>query len=155
MNKTRQVTRIAMAAGLMALVSAGCDQQSQDNLKEQANQASEKAGQVASDAMAQAKEGWENLQTQYAPKIDELSGKLATLKTEAAKFKDTQLDGYITQLDGKVNEIKSKLGGTFSAENLQALKDNVGKWMEEAKALYDKAAARLAELTSGAAPSGG
>ena len=100
---------------------------------------------------AEAQKAWESIKTQYAPQVDALNNKLTSLKEQAAKFKDTQLDGYISQLDGKVAEIKSKLSGTFSADGLESLKANLGKWMDEAKALYDKAAARLAELTKGAA----
>lgn len=150
----RTMTATAFAAALLA---TGCDQTSQDNLKEQAADARNKATEVANDAAAKAREGWESLKTEYAPQIDQMNEKLAALKTEAAKFKDTQLDGYITQLDAKIRDIKGKLAETFSAEGVDALKQNVSQWMTEAKDLYNKATARLAELTKGATtpPSGG
>ena len=151
----RTMTATAFAASLLA---TGCDQTSQDNLKEQAADARNKASEVANDAAAKAKAGWDSLKAEYAPQIDQMNEKLATLKTEAAKFKDTQLDGYISQLDTKIRDIKAKLAETFSAEGVDALKQNVRQWMTEAKDLYDKAAARLAELTKSAGattPSGG
>ncbi len=151
----RTMTATAFAAALLAV---GCDQTSQDNLKEQANDAKNKANQAVSDAAAKAREGWDNLKAELSPQIDQMNEKLATLKTEAAKFKDTQLDGYISQLDTKIRDVKTKLAGTFSAEGFDALKQNVSQWMTEAKDLYNKAAARLAELTKsagGTTPSGG
>ena len=148
-----------MAAACAALLLAtGCDQTSQDNLKEQANDAKNKASQVASDAAAKAREGWDNLKTELTPQIDQMNEKLATLKTEAAKFKDTQLDGYISEIDAKIRDTKAKLAETFSAEGFEGLKQNVGQWMTEAKDLYNKAVARLAELTKsagGTTPGGG
>lgn len=151
-NMWKITATLALATAVSAAVVAGCDEKSQQNLKEKAAEAQNKASQVAGDAMAKAREGFESLKTQYAPQIDELSSQLATLKSQAMKFKDTQLDGYLSQLDTKISEIKSKLGGTLSQDAVTSLKDNMGKWMDEAKGLYEKASARVAELTKSAAP---
>lgn len=150
--KMKMLNAMAMviAGGAMLLATSGCDKSQTDALKEQAADTQRKAGEVASDAMAKAKEGWESLKTQYTPQIDQMNEKLATLKTEAAKFKDTQLDGYISQIDEKLANIKGKLGETFSSEGFAALKDKIGPWIDEVKGLYDKASARLAELVKGA-----
>ena len=149
--KMKMLNTMAMviAGGAMLLATSGCDKSQQDNLKEQATDAQRRAGDAANDAMAQAKAGWESLKTQYAPQIDAMNEKVATLKTEAAKFKDTQLDGYIAQIDEKLSNVKGKLSETFSSEGFATLKDNVGQWMDDVRQLYDKASARLAELVKG------
>jgi hypothetical protein len=149
MSKAFQAMTLALGVSI-ALAIAGCDSKTQDNLKEKAAEAQQQAGQVAGDAMAKAKEGWESLKSEYAPQIEQLGDKVATLKTEAAKFKDTQLDGYISELEGKLGAIQTKLGEAFSADGMASLKDNLAKWTGEAKELYDKAAARVAELAKGA-----
>lgn len=134
----------------LALAVAGCDEKSVENLKEKAGEAQQKAGEVAGDALAKAKEGWESLKSEYAPQIEQLGAKVETLKSDAAKFKDTQLDGYVTELEGKLGAIKAKLGEAFSADGMTSLKDNLAKWTGEVKDLYDKAAARVAELAKSA-----
>jgi hypothetical protein len=152
--------------GALALCSAaastvgpiGCDEKSQQSIKDSATEARNKAKEAGAAVQEQAgeladkaKTAFEDLKQQWAPQIDEMSRNIDTLKADAARFKDTQLDGYINQLSAKMTEIKGKLGEMVSGDGLTALKDNLGKWMDEAKKLYDQAAARLAELTRSAA----
>ena len=153
MNVLR-VMAMAIAGGAMLLAVSACDQQTNDNLKEQAADARNKASEAANDALAKAREGWEDLKTQYAPQIDAMNEKFTKLKTDAANYKDTELDGYIAQIDEKLSNVKGKLSETFSEEGFASLKEKVGPWIDEIKALYDKAAARLAELVKSATPGG-
>ena len=149
------VTGVAMTA---ALGLAGCDEQSQQSIKESAAEAQSKAKEAGAAVQEQAgeiadkaKAAFEDLKKEWAPQIDAMNAKVDTLKADAAKFKDTQLDGYINQLSAKMTEIKAKLAEMVSGDGLDSLKENLGRWMDEAKQLYDKAAARVAELTKSAA----
>lgn len=150
MQKMNMFAMATASAALVLLAPAGCDKSQQDSLKEQAAEAQKKAGEASSEAIAQAKAGWENLKTQYAPQVDQMNEKLTKLKADAAQFKDTQLDGYIAQIDEKLSNVKGKLAETFSTEGFESMKAKIGPWIDEVKSLYDKAAARLAELVKGA-----
>jgi hypothetical protein len=149
MRKSAFTSSLIVASVLLAV--PGCDEKSQTTLKEGVTDAQNRASDTLASGADAAKAAFEDLKKEWAPQLETMNTQLATLKEKAATFKDTQLDGYISQLDAKLGEIKAKLGETFSADGMVALKDNVTKWMGEAKKLYDQASARLAELTKGAA----
>jgi hypothetical protein len=74
------VRAAAIACAFSVAFAPGCDKSSQDTIKDTTADAQKKAG----DTLAKAKEGWENLKTEYAPQLDELGNKVAKLKEDAA-----------------------------------------------------------------------
>ena len=148
MKSMKALTMATMTA--CTLLIAGCDEKTQQNLKDKAAEAQSSATEMAKAGLDTAKETYESLKSEYAPQLEEMGAKVADLKEQASKFKDTQLDGYVSQLEAVIGDAKLKLNEAMSADGMTAIKDNMGKWMEEAKSLYGQATARIAELSKSA-----